>query len=68
MVKKIRIVEEKIGSQYLFTSPDVPGLYVAHTDRETALRGIQPMIEAMDRVRQRYAAKTSMEHKAAAFG
>lgn len=64
---KIRLVEEKIGSQHVITSPDVPGLFVAHSDLETARRDVQPTIEAMDRVRSRIAAKAVVEHKVASY-
>lgn len=64
----IKIVEEKIGSQYVFTSPDVEGLYVAHEDRATAYADIMPTIRAMDQVRLRLANKALVEHNAPAFG
>jgi hypothetical protein len=42
MKKQIRLIEQKIGTQHVITSPDVPGLYVAHTDLETARREVEP--------------------------
>lgn len=50
MKKPIRLIEQIIGAQHVITSPDVPGLYVAHADLETARREVEPtlaMLKAM---------------------
>lgn len=56
-VEDIRLVERKIGRQWLITSPDVPGLYVAHADLETARKAVPSAVEMLghmaERVRQR---------------
>lgn len=51
----IRLRTERVGRQWLVTSEDVPGLYVAHDDLETAMGDVRPAIEALDRVRVRLA-------------
>jgi hypothetical protein len=42
-----RLVHEVIGSQHVYTSPDVPGLYVAHSDQQTALKGVPGSIKML---------------------
>lgn len=64
---EIKLEERRVGSQWLITSPDVPGLYVSHSDLEAARRDVQPAIEAMDRARKRMAEKAFVEHKVALY-
>lgn len=56
-VSDIRLVEREVGRQWLITSPDVPGLYIAHADRAVARKAVPAAIEMLDemteRVRQR---------------
>ena len=52
---KIRLVEERLGTQHVITSPDVPGLFVDHADIEVARRDVEPTLQAMERVRSRIA-------------
>ena len=47
----------KVGTQYLITSPDVPGLYVAHEDEAVARAGVEPAIRMLEDMRQRRAAR-----------
>lgn len=63
-----RLTEQKVGSQYVITSPDVPGLYVAHEDVNVARRDVAEVVAAMDRVRLRIAQKAVVDHKAMSFG
>jgi len=53
------------GSRFLVTSPDVPGLYVAHESRETALSLVEPTIKAMNDAAERRARARAMAAKAA---
>lgn len=62
---KVRLVERHVGNQFVITSPDVPGLYVAHVDPETARRDVDAAIAAMERVRERIANRTAVKRKAA---
>ena len=64
---EIKLVERQVGSQWLITSPDVPGLYVAHVDPEVARREVKPAIEAMDRARKRISERSTMEHAVARY-
>jgi hypothetical protein len=60
----IRPHERKVGSQYVITSPDVPGLYVAHEDIGVALGDVAEVVAAMDRVRLRIDQQALHDHKA----
>ncbi len=48
----LRLVVERLGGQWLITSPDLPGLYVAHADRATALASVDEAVNALQRVRE----------------
>ena len=52
-----RIEHRMAGSQHLFTSPDLPGLYVAHADEAVARADIQPAIETLRAMERRRAQK-----------
>lgn len=52
---EVRIEHCVLGSQHVFTSPDVPGLFVAHTDRETAERDVPAVIDMLKRMQERLA-------------
>lgn len=55
-----RLKTEQVGGQWLITSPDVPGLYVAHKDREAAERAVPDAIAMLDRMEKRQDAKTDI--------
>ncbi|EKS37675.1 hypothetical protein [Afipia clevelandensis] len=48
-----RLVQKKIGDLYVYTSPDLPGLYVAHPDEATALGQVPESIAAIERINAR---------------
>jgi hypothetical protein len=51
---------EVIGSQHVYTSPDVPGLYVAHTDEQTALKGVPGAIKMLEDMTARRARREKL--------
>lgn len=51
--RQYSLVERKIGNQWLITSPDLPGLFVSHSDLAVARGDVLPTIRAMERVRER---------------
>lgn len=54
---------EQVGDQWLITSPDIPGLYVAHKDRDAAERAVPDAIAMLKRMETRQAAKTEMQKR-----
>jgi hypothetical protein len=52
-VEKVRIEHRVVGTLHLFTSPDVPGLFVADSDRATAERDVPAAIEMLRRMNGR---------------
>jgi hypothetical protein len=66
MSKSIRLVEQIIGTQHVITSPDVPGLYVAHADLETARREVKPTLDMMSRMDARRRKRNTVLNKATA--
>lgn len=51
--RDIRLVETFVGSQHVITSPDMPGLYVAHDDLETARRSVETAVRMLDAMTMR---------------
>ena len=47
------IVHKMIGDFHVFTSPDIPGLYVADKNKEVAESRVQPTIDALARMAER---------------
>ena len=43
----VEVRERRIGSQWLITSDHVPGLYVAHADRETARKAVPEAVRML---------------------
>lgn len=54
-----RLIERRVGGNWLITSPDLPGLYVAHSDLATARKAtpsaIRMLAEMAGRQRDRAA-------------
>lgn len=50
---EVRIEHRIVGTQHVFTSPDVPGLFVAHADREKAERDVPAAIEMLKWMHER---------------
>ena len=59
-----RLKVQQVGGQWLITSPDVPGLYVAHKDREVAERAVPDAIAMLDRMEKRQDAKKAVKRVA----
>jgi len=54
-MKDIKLTVEKIGTQWVYTSKDVPGLYSAHKDKATARKGVEPLVAMIKRMEARVA-------------
>ena len=48
-----RLEHRIIGSQHVYTSPDVPGLFVAHADQQTALDSVPSAIKVLEEMKAR---------------
>ena len=48
-----RVAHKMIGDRHVFTSPDMPQLFVAHRDRLTAFKDIENVVRQMDRAANR---------------
>lgn len=46
-VEGIRVEERRVGSQWLITSAELPGLYVAHADLDVARRSTPAAIRML---------------------
>ena len=49
----IEFKEERVGKQWLITSAQLPGLYVADTDLETARKAVPAAVAMLDRMTRR---------------
>lgn len=56
-VEDIRLVHRVVGTNHVFTSPDVPELHVAHRDYETARADVEPALVALHEVKNRIRAR-----------
>jgi hypothetical protein len=48
-----RLVHKTIGELHVFTSPDVPGLYVANPDETVAHGQVAEAVAAIERISER---------------
>lgn len=55
--KTVDLVERFVGAQWLITSPQVEGLFVAHADLDEARRAVPGAIEMLRRMTKRGTAK-----------
>lgn len=65
IIMGLKIEHRVVGTQHVFTSPDLPGLFVAHRDRDQAeadlpaaidmLRGMEKRLAERRRLRERIA-------------
>lgn len=62
----LRLIVERVGSQWLVTSPDLPGLQVAHPEQEVALSSVPSAVEALKRVQRRFEARARNRKRVAA--
>ena len=65
LLADIRLEHRVVGTQHVFTSPDVPGLYVAHADRDAAERHVPEAIEMLRRMQERRAQKQQVRDRIA---
>ena len=49
----IRLDHRVLGNLHVFTSPDVPGLYVAHVDKVTAEKAVPEAVEMLQKMEER---------------
>ena len=64
----IRLEHRVVGNQHVFTSPDLPGLYVAHPDEEEARRAVPSAIEMLRGMNKRRAERERVKKRVAASG
>lgn len=57
VTEQVRLVEREVGRQWMITSPDVPGLYVAHADLDVARRAVPGAIQMLQEMQERAASK-----------
>ena len=60
MVKDIELVHRVVGTKHVFTSPNVPELYVAHADEEVARNCVQSALDSIAQVKARIAERNEM--------
>jgi len=48
MVNNMHLEYEFIEGYHIFTSNDFPGLYVAHKDLYTAVKGVEPSVKTFE--------------------
>jgi hypothetical protein len=65
VVMGLKIEHRVVGTQHVFTSPDLPGLLVAHRDRDTAEADVPAAIEMLRRMEQRLAEKRRVKSRIA---
>ncbi len=61
-----RLEWERVGTQWLVTSPDVPGLNVAHPDLDAAIRAVPHALQMLRSMAERRAEKDRLEKRFAA--
>jgi hypothetical protein len=49
----IKLTHKVVGRMHVYQSPDVPELYTAHQEQDSALLMAQPMLDALERMQQR---------------
>jgi hypothetical protein len=64
-VMGIRVEHRVVGMQHVFTSPDLPGLFVAHRDRDMAEADVPAAIEMLRAMEQRLAEKRRVKDRIA---
>lgn len=57
VTEQVRLVEREVGRQWMITSPDMPGLYVAHADLNAARRAVPGAIQMLQEMRERAASR-----------
>jgi hypothetical protein len=65
VIMGLKIEHRVVGTQHVFTSPDLPGLFVAHRDRDQAEADVPAAIEMLRRMEQRLAEKRRVRDRIA---
>lgn len=65
-MENIRLEHNTVGGQHVFTSPDMPGLHVAHSDYDTAKASVPSAIEMLKRMRDRRTRRMEVGRRIAA--
>jgi hypothetical protein len=58
-----RLQHKLVNGLHVFTSPDVPGLYVANPDESVALGHVPEAVEAIRRINERREERESLERQ-----
>lgn len=58
-----RLEHKVINGLHVFTSPDVPGLYVAHPDESVAHGQVHESVEAINRINARREEREALERR-----
>jgi hypothetical protein len=64
-VMGLKIEHRVVGTQHVFSSPDLPGLFVAHRDREQAEADLPAAIEMLRQMERRLAEKRRVQDRIA---
>ena len=65
-MKDIRLEHKVVGRQHVFTSPDLQGLYVAHSDYDIAKASVPSAVEMIERMQERRNQRREVRRKIAA--
>lgn len=56
-----KLIEEKVGGQWLITSPDVPGRYVSHADIDIARQSVPAAIDMLRQMTERRRSRNELQ-------
>ncbi len=65
VIMGFKIEHRVVGTQHVFTSPDLPGLFVAHRDRDQAEADVPAAIDMLRGMEQRLAEKRRVKERIA---
>lgn len=61
----IKLVQRKVGTEFVITSPDVPELHVSHPDPVRAAAGVPDALDMIERMKARRASMRVVEERLA---
>ncbi|MCP1549393.1 MULTISPECIES: hypothetical protein [Methylobacteriaceae] len=61
----IKLVQRKVGTEFVITSPDVPELHVSHPDPDRALAGVPDALDMIERMKDRRASMRVVKERLA---
>jgi hypothetical protein len=61
----IRLVQRKVGTEFVITSSDVPELHVSHADPVRDATGVQDALDMIERMKARRASMRVVEERLA---